>query len=93
MDGSTSPTCDIDNDQCDCQPFVTGKNCDTCMDGYYGFPDCHPEGIEYNSYHSTPSGLRLKKISMGPSWVKEHTSVAHNTCCMNPRLKATETAT
>ena len=34
MDGSTSPTCDIENDQCDCQPFVTGKKCDTCMDGY-----------------------------------------------------------
>lgn len=42
IENSFSPTCFLDNDDlqtCDsCAPGYTGRNCETCMEGYFGNP-------------------------------------------------------
>lgn len=35
--GSTSGQCDIQTGQCECQPGVTGRHCDTCEGNHFGF--------------------------------------------------------
>lgn len=35
--GSTSGQCDIRTGQCECQPGVTGRHCDTCESNHFGF--------------------------------------------------------
>ncbi|XP_055964055.1 laminin subunit alpha-5 [Sorex fumeus] len=42
VEALTDPTCDADSGQCKCRPHVTGRRCDTCTPGYYGFPNCRP---------------------------------------------------
>lgn len=42
IDGSTSLECDPFGGQCQCGPYITGRQCDTCRIGYYGFPHCKP---------------------------------------------------
>lgn len=34
--------CDKENGQCICQEGYGGQRCDTCLPGYYGYPDCKP---------------------------------------------------
>ena len=57
MEGSEDTSCDVETGQCICQSeTITGLQCDKCMDGYYGFPNC--EGIvllisAYNNHFTT----------------------------------------
>ncbi|KAJ8306111.1 hypothetical protein KUTeg_016656 [Tegillarca granosa] len=36
--------CDQENGQCICKVDVTGQNCDTCIDGFYGLTENNPFG-------------------------------------------------
>ncbi|XP_048364494.1 laminin subunit alpha-3 [Sphaerodactylus townsendi] len=36
------PECDKTNGQCKCLSGITGRQCDLCAPGSYGFPDCKP---------------------------------------------------
>ncbi|XP_054841846.1 laminin subunit alpha-3 [Eublepharis macularius] len=36
------PECDKINGQCKCRSGITGRQCDRCAPGSYGFPDCKP---------------------------------------------------
>ncbi|XP_015276228.1 PREDICTED: laminin subunit alpha-3 [Gekko japonicus] len=36
------PECDKIDGQCKCRPGITGRQCDRCASGSYGFPDCRP---------------------------------------------------
>ncbi|XP_069892911.1 laminin subunit alpha-5-like [Dipodomys merriami] len=38
----TDPTCDTDSGQCKCRPNVSGRRCDSCAPGFYGYPSCRP---------------------------------------------------
>ena len=38
--GSLSTICDEDFGNCACRPNYTGTQCDSCTEGYYGFPNC-----------------------------------------------------
>ena len=38
--GSISLICDKETGQCPCQPNVTGRQCETCQDGFKEYPDC-----------------------------------------------------
>ena len=40
--GSLSFECEKFGGQCDCKPYVIGRQCNRCKTGYYGFPDCQP---------------------------------------------------
>lgn len=40
--GSNSFECEQFGGQCDCKPFIIGRQCEACKTGYYGFPDCKP---------------------------------------------------
>ena len=43
MDGSEDKLCD-DAGQCNCKCNVQGEKCDSCVDGFFGFPAC--QGIK-----------------------------------------------
>lgn len=38
--GSTAELCDQRSGQCSCRDGVTGRQCDKCYTGYFGFPLC-----------------------------------------------------
>ena len=38
--GALSDTCDQITGQCQCQPGFSGRVCDQCDAGYYGYPNC-----------------------------------------------------
>ena len=38
--GSNGDTCDNDSGNCSCKLNISGKKCDQCVDGLYGFPKC-----------------------------------------------------
>ena len=40
QEGSKGDTCDNENGQCSCELNISGKKCDQCVDGLYGFPKC-----------------------------------------------------
>ncbi|KYO48268.1 laminin subunit alpha-2 isoform B [Alligator mississippiensis] len=37
-----NPECDKNSGQCKCRAGITGRQCDRCAPGSYGFPDCVP---------------------------------------------------
>uniref|UniRef100_A0A663MGQ6 Laminin subunit alpha 3 n=1 Tax=Athene cunicularia TaxID=194338 RepID=A0A663MGQ6_ATHCN len=37
-----SPECEKNNGQCQCKPGIRGRQCDQCVAGTYGFPNCVP---------------------------------------------------
>ena len=37
MEGSLHSTCDNQSGDCECQPYVTGRQCDVCEYSYWGF--------------------------------------------------------
>uniref|UniRef100_A0A8C5TBM3 Laminin subunit alpha 3 n=1 Tax=Malurus cyaneus samueli TaxID=2593467 RepID=A0A8C5TBM3_9PASS len=39
---AASPECDKTSGQCKCKPGITGRRCDQCAPGTYGFPHCVP---------------------------------------------------
>ena len=46
MEGSEGTSCDVGTGQCICQSnIITGLQCDKCMDGYYGFPNCEGTAV------------------------------------------------
>lgn len=40
--GSNSFECEQFGGQCQCKPFIIGRQCEACKTGYFGFPDCKP---------------------------------------------------
>ncbi|XP_058457360.1 laminin subunit alpha [Malaya genurostris] len=40
--GSTSFECEQFGGQCQCKPYIIGRQCEACKTGYFGFPDCKP---------------------------------------------------
>uniref|UniRef100_A0A1B0CH53 Netrin axonal chemotropic factor n=1 Tax=Lutzomyia longipalpis TaxID=7200 RepID=A0A1B0CH53_LUTLO len=56
IDGSTSLECDPFGGQCQCGPHITGRQCDTCRLGYYGFPHCKPCNCPISAQCHTVTG-------------------------------------
>ena len=42
MTGSIDNVCDVGNGKCTCKNNITGHNCDKCIEGYHGYPECEP---------------------------------------------------
>ena len=41
MDGSTNNDCNDETGECTCKTYnIIGDKCDSCMEGYYKYPDC-----------------------------------------------------
>ena len=41
MEGSTNNLCNVETGACTCKlASITGDDCSTCADHYYGFPTC-----------------------------------------------------
>ena len=41
MEGSLNNLCNVETGDCECKTAaITGKDCSTCADTYYGFPNC-----------------------------------------------------
>ncbi|GFS13654.1 laminin subunit alpha, partial [Elysia marginata] len=66
--------CDMETGQCECKPYVTGQNCDTCRNGFWGLEDanpfgcrgcnCNPGGSLHNSCNKT-TGACFCKAKVG----------------------------
>lgn len=41
----TDGTCEDLTGRCYCKPNYTGENCDTCAEGYEGFPECYRKSL------------------------------------------------
>ncbi|XP_045926292.1 laminin subunit alpha-1-like [Micropterus dolomieu] len=44
--GSSAPQCDLTNGQCPCRKGFSGRSCDCCSPGYYGYPACSVCGCD-----------------------------------------------
>ncbi|CAJ0944059.1 unnamed protein product [Ranitomeya imitator] len=52
--GSISTLCDQVTGQCACRGDIQGQRCDSCLPGYYGFPNCRPCRCNGNSETCDP---------------------------------------
>ncbi|RUS82429.1 hypothetical protein EGW08_009817 [Elysia chlorotica] len=48
--------CDMKTGQCVCKPYVTGRNCDTCVKGFYDLQEANPFGCK--GCNCNPGGSR-----------------------------------
>ena len=39
-DGSENNLCNVDTGHCYCKRSIEGDNCDKCIEGNFGFPNC-----------------------------------------------------
>ena len=39
-EGSEDDWCNVGNGQCFCRDNIIGRQCDHCVEGFYGFPTC-----------------------------------------------------
>ena len=39
-EGSEDDWCNVGNGQCFCKDSIVGRQCDHCVEGFYGFPAC-----------------------------------------------------
>ncbi|CAH2284950.1 laminin subunit alpha-3 [Pelobates cultripes] len=63
--------CDGITGQCICKPRISGRQCDRCSPGYFGFPDCfpcdcNPQGTEFQICNPE-TGACLCKENVGGS--------------------------
>uniref|UniRef100_A0A9J8BJ37 Laminin subunit alpha-5 n=1 Tax=Cyprinus carpio carpio TaxID=630221 RepID=A0A9J8BJ37_CYPCA len=70
----TDGTCEDLTGRCYCKPNYTGENCDTCAEGYEGFPECYhcecsAAGTEGNSCRPDP---RTNTCVCKPEFTGEH---------------------
>lgn len=49
FEGSTSSECESFGGQCKCKPNVVGRQCETCREGFIGFPDCKCPSGKFDS--------------------------------------------
>uniref|UniRef100_UPI003AAF9E0D laminin subunit alpha-3-like n=1 Tax=Centroberyx gerrardi TaxID=166262 RepID=UPI003AAF9E0D len=66
-DGRTTAGCEMGSGRCICKPEFTGENCDRCVDGYYGYPQC----IRYPIYQTTtkfPAGHIVETTACPPGY-------------------------
>ena len=45
-EGSEDDWCNVGNGQCFCKDHIVGRQCDHCIEGFYGFPAC--VGMQYD---------------------------------------------
>lgn len=74
MTGSVNASsCTIFGGVCDCQPGVTGRQCDTCQSGWFNFSVGGCEGMHktyiMQVYNNTALNCMLLKVSLIPSTV------------------------
>lgn len=44
--GSSAPQCHLLSGQCPCREGFSGRSCDRCAPGYYGYPECSACGCD-----------------------------------------------
>ncbi|KAJ8257343.1 hypothetical protein GJAV_G00184600 [Gymnothorax javanicus] len=56
--GFTDGTCEDLTGRCYCKPNYTGRNCDSCAEGYINFPECFPIPVypNHNNGEVLPAG-------------------------------------
>ncbi|XP_072567322.1 laminin subunit alpha-3 isoform X1 [Paramormyrops kingsleyae] len=67
---SSGTDCNRITGQCPCKPRITGRQCDRCAPGFYGFPECnacscHPGGVLPDVCHSETGRCLCKKNTEG----------------------------
>ena len=54
--------CDANNGTCKCNEFITGRQCDTCIYGYFGFPNCQSKFILFTFIFEQPDSVTVVAI-------------------------------
>lgn len=79
--GATSELCDQVRGQCSCRLEVTGRRCDHCRTGYWGFPLCRPcqcNGMSEECDPYTGECLNCRQYTVGPNCDR---SASRSTSC------------
>ena len=49
-DGALDNFCDVNSGHCFCKEHIAGDQCDSCTEGYFGFPTCEGRNKDW-IYH------------------------------------------
>ncbi|XP_016099348.1 laminin subunit alpha-5 [Sinocyclocheilus grahami] len=81
----TDGTCEDLTGRCYCKPSYTGENCDTCAEGYKGFPECY-QG--YISGEARPAGeiINCECSAAGTEGNSCRPDPRTNTCVCKPEF-------
>uniref|UniRef100_A0A671KQZ1 Laminin subunit alpha-5 n=1 Tax=Sinocyclocheilus anshuiensis TaxID=1608454 RepID=A0A671KQZ1_9TELE len=81
----TDGTCEDLTGRCYCKPNYTGENCDTCAEGYEGFPECY-QG--YISGEARPAGeiINCECSAAGTEGNSCRPDPRTNTCVCKPEF-------
>lgn len=52
--GATKQSCDVKTGQCVCKEGYTGRSCDYCAIGYFGYPQCQKCNCDPRGSHNVP---------------------------------------
>ena len=78
--------CNANDGKCQCRPGVGGRQCDQCLSGYFGFPDC--QKCDCNGHATECNSITGACISCQHNTDGEHCETCTNGFYGDPTLSA-----